>query len=241
LSYLPLRVVAPADCAKNSQRCFNSCAACAHLLIRPNKTQFWNRPMTMSQRISLDNVSMRRLIEGLAARLSEIAKQPAPFLKPPQIAKMLGVKTDKVLLWIRNDELKSTNVAATQGIGSRPRYRVSSKDLDSFLLRRMVMPPSPSSCICVAYSFTPSAEMSATVLNPASAAMARIMQIVSITFGADTQSSRSRWAPTGTCFRAMRLPPLIGLARCSKARKRCHLGQRQGQRGAHGTMRIQVR
>jgi hypothetical protein len=95
----------------------------------------------MNQRIALDDDSMRRLIEGLAERLSEIAKQPAPFLKPPQIAKMLGVKTDKVLLWIRNAELKAINVAATQGIGSRPRYRVSSKDLDSFLLRRAVMLP----------------------------------------------------------------------------------------------------
>lgn len=96
--------------------------------------------MTMNQRIALEDDSMRRLIEGLAERLSEIAKQPAPFFKPPQIGKMLGVKIDKVLLWFRNGELKATNVAATQTIGSRPRYRVSSKDLDSFLRRRMVMP-----------------------------------------------------------------------------------------------------
>ena len=61
------------------------------------------------------------------------------YLTPPEIAKLLRVSSDKVLGWIRKAELTAINV----GDGNRPRYRIRSEDLDSFLRSREVQPPAP--------------------------------------------------------------------------------------------------
>ena len=62
------------------------------------------------------------------------------FLTPPEIASILRVKPDKVLSWIHQGKLKAVNV----GNGtSRPRYRVSKDNFDTFLKLREVPPPFP--------------------------------------------------------------------------------------------------
>ena len=58
------------------------------------------------------------------------------FFTPPQIAKRLRVRGDKVLNWIRKGELCAVNVSDS----TRPRYRVSEGDLATFLDRRSVDP-----------------------------------------------------------------------------------------------------
>lgn len=60
---------------------------------------------------------------------------PENFFTPPQAAKLLGVKSDKVLTWIRSGELVAANLATDQN-GERPRWRISEDDLGKFLLRR---------------------------------------------------------------------------------------------------------
>lgn len=57
-------------------------------------------------------------------------------LSPPQIAKMLGVYVDTPRTWIRTGQLRAVDVSTKPG--GRPRYRVSSDDLDVFLLRRSI-------------------------------------------------------------------------------------------------------
>jgi excisionase family DNA binding protein len=59
-------------------------------------------------------------------------------LTPPQVAQRLRVSPDKVLLWIREGELKAVNVVAK--LGGRPRYRVDQRDLEDFERRRAATP-----------------------------------------------------------------------------------------------------
>jgi excisionase family DNA binding protein len=59
-------------------------------------------------------------------------------LTPPQLARRLGVGTDKVLNWIRTGELRAIN-GATKPNG-RPRYLVDIEDLEAFENRRAVTP-----------------------------------------------------------------------------------------------------
>jgi len=62
-----------------------------------------------------------------------------PYLTPPEVAKLLRVRIDKVRGWIRRGELAAVDVSET--IGGRPRYRIARDDLDAFLRRRQVTTP----------------------------------------------------------------------------------------------------
>jgi len=60
------------------------------------------------------------------------------MLTPPEIARRLRVKPEKVVGWIRQGELRAINVARR---GSRrPRFRIQQTDLEDFLLGRSVKP-----------------------------------------------------------------------------------------------------
>ena len=61
-------------------------------------------------------------------------------LTPPQLAKRLGVSTEKIYAWIRGGELSAFNAATTQG--QRPRYLIDESDIADFERRRKVMTPS---------------------------------------------------------------------------------------------------
>lgn len=61
------------------------------------------------------------------------------FLTPPDIARRLRVRRDKVLGWIRSGELRAADVS--QHRGSRPRWRVHQRDLGDFLDRRVARSP----------------------------------------------------------------------------------------------------
>lgn len=65
----------------------------------------------------------------------------ARMLTPPQVGRQLGVTPEKVIGWIRRGELRAANLATT--LKGRPRYRIAPDDLDSFLVRRTVAPPTP--------------------------------------------------------------------------------------------------
>ena len=58
------------------------------------------------------------------------------MLTPPQVAKRLGVASEKIVTWIRNGELPAIDVAVS---GSRrPRFRIDHADLAAFLNSRAV-------------------------------------------------------------------------------------------------------
>ena len=61
------------------------------------------------------------------------------YKTPPEIAKELRIRPDKVLTWIRSGELVAVNLA--ENIGGRPRWRISEADLQDFLRRRQATPP----------------------------------------------------------------------------------------------------
>jgi excisionase family DNA binding protein len=71
--------------------------------------------------------------------MSAVATKPDQLLTPPAIAERLGVKPDKVLIWIRTGELVATNLATSTA--GRPRFRISREALADFLHRREVLPP----------------------------------------------------------------------------------------------------
>ena len=54
-----------------------------------------------------------------------------------QVARLLGVNTDKVRLWIATDELRAVNVGRGR---HRPRWRIFEKDLDDFLAANASVP-----------------------------------------------------------------------------------------------------
>jgi excisionase family DNA binding protein len=64
-----------------------------------------------------------------------------PYLTPPQVAKTLRVRRDKVLGWIRSGQLRASNVAARRG--GRPRYRIEWSDLHAFIQNRLIQLPPP--------------------------------------------------------------------------------------------------
>ena len=66
-------------------------------------------------------------------------KSETDWLSPPQIAKMLCVKPDKVLHWIHTGELQAVNVATQEG--GRPQYMVTPAAFDLFKNRRTTQPP----------------------------------------------------------------------------------------------------
>jgi hypothetical protein len=66
------------------------------------------------------------------------------YLKPPAIAKLLGVQAGKVLAWIAASELVAVDLSERRA--KRPRWRVSPADLEAFLERRKSQPtPKPRS------------------------------------------------------------------------------------------------
>jgi hypothetical protein len=57
---------------------------------------------------------------------------------PPTVGKMLAIKPDRVIAWIRAGRLRAINV----GDGAkRPRFRIDPSDLQDFLESRRVQPP----------------------------------------------------------------------------------------------------
>jgi predicted site-specific integrase-resolvase len=62
-------------------------------------------------------------------------------LTPPEVARLWGIATEKVLAWIRSGELRAVNAATT--LGGRPRYLIDVDDLAAFERSRAttVTPP----------------------------------------------------------------------------------------------------
>ena len=85
----------------------------------------------------LNDTALETIIAGVIAGLRDYA--PRRYYTPPQVARLLGVKADKVLTWIRRGELAAINVADDRL--TRPRYRVEPAALDAFKLRRTVTLP----------------------------------------------------------------------------------------------------
>jgi hypothetical protein len=56
------------------------------------------------------------------------------YLTPPVIARQLGVKSGKVIGWIKKGELFASNCAADRA--GRPRWKVSRSSLNQFLEAR---------------------------------------------------------------------------------------------------------
>jgi hypothetical protein len=61
------------------------------------------------------------------------------FLTPPQIAKILGVDSNKVLAFIQRGELRAFN----SSFGQRCRWKVDPKDFELFLESRSNAKPAP--------------------------------------------------------------------------------------------------
>ena len=59
----------------------------------------------------------------------------------PEVAKLLRVRPDKVLSWIRSGRLRGYNVAEKEN--GRPKYRVNPDDLEAFMQQRAVTQPAP--------------------------------------------------------------------------------------------------
>lgn len=53
---------------------------------------------------------------------------------PKQVGEILGSAPETVIRWIREGQLKASNLAT----GSRPRFVVRPADIDDFLIRRQV-------------------------------------------------------------------------------------------------------
>ena len=56
---------------------------------------------------------------------------------PPQVAKLLGISTQKVFGWIKSGELRAINVG--DGPKHRPRYLIDRDDLARFEASRVVV------------------------------------------------------------------------------------------------------
>ena len=77
----------------------------------------------------------------MAAKKPWTPESPRRKLTPPEVATLWGVSLTTIMTWIRNGELRATNVA--RHLGGRPRYRIDLDDLKSFENRRAVLPPPP--------------------------------------------------------------------------------------------------
>jgi excisionase family DNA binding protein len=66
-------------------------------------------------------------------------REPVRYLSPPEYARRLGVKPEKVLAWIKSGELRSVNTAAKQS--SRPRWRISPESIVIFENGRAAQQP----------------------------------------------------------------------------------------------------
>jgi excisionase family DNA binding protein len=82
-------------------------------------------------------------LESIAPRRDQAKAKAGASLTPPQLAKQLGVKPDKVRTWIKSGQLAATNVAKKPG--GRPRYRISEAAIEEFERKRQgAAPPTPA-------------------------------------------------------------------------------------------------
>jgi hypothetical protein len=63
-----------------------------------------------------------------------------PTFSPPQLAKHLGCKVERVHNWIRRGELVAINVADSS---RRPLWRISLDSIEKFEAARSSQPPAP--------------------------------------------------------------------------------------------------
>ena len=69
-------------------------------------------------------------------------KSKPEYFTPPQLGDLLGIGHNKVLDFIHSGELRATDLSAKRG---RPRWRISRRDLESFLATRVTTPvPKPA-------------------------------------------------------------------------------------------------
>jgi len=73
---------------------------------------------------------------GEARRNREEVADPGgrPFWTPPKLARHMGIKADKIHVWIRSGELRAINTC--QQPGGRPRYLISAAEVKAFLASR---------------------------------------------------------------------------------------------------------
>lgn len=62
-------------------------------------------------------------------------------LTPPELAKLWGIDTHKILGWIRAGELRAIDASTKRG--GRPRFLIDVADLAAFEAARTVQPPAP--------------------------------------------------------------------------------------------------
>ena len=78
----------------------------------------------------------------LADALQSQVTRPLDTDRPmtvPEVAKLLRVKREKVLLWIRSGRLRGFNV--TEKVNGWPKYRVNPEDLETFTRLQVPIPP----------------------------------------------------------------------------------------------------
>ncbi len=78
------------------------------------------------------------LADALQSQVNRPANQP---LTVPEVAKLLRVRPDKVLSWIRSGRLRGYNVAEREN--GRPKYRVNPEDLEAFTRLRVPIETAP--------------------------------------------------------------------------------------------------
>ncbi len=77
-------------------------------------------------------LTLADVMQGEADRVPAAAtNQP---MTVPEVAKLLRVRPNKVLAWIRSGRLRGYNV--TEREQGRPKYRVNAEDLDAFMKQR---------------------------------------------------------------------------------------------------------
>jgi len=62
-------------------------------------------------------------------------------LTPPEVAKLWGISSDKVLSWIKAGELRAIDASTRRG--GRPRYLIGVDDIAQFEADRAVKPREP--------------------------------------------------------------------------------------------------
>jgi excisionase family DNA binding protein len=83
---------------------------------------------------AIDDALLERIVRAVAAELQRQATPPA-YYTPPDIAKLLGIDSSKVIAWINRGELRAVNVAESKD-GKRSRWRIPQESLDDFLRLR---------------------------------------------------------------------------------------------------------
>lgn len=105
----------------------------------------------MNDLLLQDFAEALRLVDGdraaaanlaLASALRSSVRIAVPTDRPltvPEVAKLLRVRRDKVLAWIRSGRLHGFNVAEHET--GRPKYRVHQAELEAFMGQRAVTQP----------------------------------------------------------------------------------------------------